>query len=208
MECPICYSNEATYVIQCGSTTTHAVCDHCEVQMRMKEPATTKGRILKCPMCRVKETKVGKRSTYSYEYELSKIYETVRPRVSQAENWEEVADAIRDMPRITIARYIRMYPQLARHFELYEQHPVDAPAQRVQPASRVQAAQAVSAAQSRAAQAVPRPQTAPVQAAPIYCQSGNRELRQCTTKSKTKRICTFLGCTKYVCRSCRQCITH
>jgi hypothetical protein len=43
---------------------------------------------------------------------------------------------------------------------------------------------------------------------PVYCQSGNRELRQCTTKSKTKRMCTFLGCTKYVCRSCRQCITH
>ena len=214
MECPICYSNEATYVIQCGSKTTHAVCDHCEVQMRMKEPATTKGRILKCPMCRVNETKVGKRSTYSYEYELSKIYETVRPRVSQVNSLEDIANAIRDMPRSTIARYIRMFPGLERYFEVYDPRTA-----RVQPrpASRVQAAaQAVSAAQARAAQAAARPvqatQPAPVQAAPVqapvYCQSGNRELRQCTTKSKTKRICTFIGCTKYVCRSCRQCITH
>ena len=79
MECFICYTNLPTYVINCGSKVEHKVCDQCEVTMRMKEPATRKGRILKCPMCRENEIAPGKRTAFSYEYELSKMYETATP---------------------------------------------------------------------------------------------------------------------------------
>ena len=45
--------------------------------MRMKEPASRTGRKLKCPMCRTYEKEPGKRSAFSYEYELSKTYEAL-----------------------------------------------------------------------------------------------------------------------------------
>ena len=41
-----------------------------------------------------------------------------------------------------------------------------------------------------------------------FCQSGNRETGVCHTRNKTKRKCSHAGCTKFVCRSCRQCLTH
>ena len=73
--CTICYQNTPSYVINCGSIVQHIVCDECEVTMRMKEPATREGRLLKCPWCRVTEKVPGKRSVFSYEYELTKLYE-------------------------------------------------------------------------------------------------------------------------------------
>jgi hypothetical protein len=75
MECPICYINLPTYVINCDSKVEHKVCDQCEVKMRLKEPASQTGRKLKCPMCRTYEKAPGKRSAFSYEYELSKSFE-------------------------------------------------------------------------------------------------------------------------------------
>jgi hypothetical protein len=182
MECPICYTNESSYVINCGSTVEHAVCDTCEVTMRMKEPVTSKGRILKCPMCRVPEKVPGKRSTFSYEYELSKIYAPAppAPRPAIPYDWGAVADRIRDLSISAQRRYIRIYPQLAPYFENYIPEPV-APATRA---------------------AI---QTPIIHA---FCQSGRRESGLCGTRSKTKRKCTHIGCDKFVCRSCRQCLTH
>ncbi len=80
MECPICYTNLSTYVINCGSKVEHKLCDQCEVTMRMKEPASRPGRKLKCPMCLTYEKEPGKRSAFSYEYELSKSYEALSVR--------------------------------------------------------------------------------------------------------------------------------
>ena len=194
MECPICYTNAPTYVINCGSTVEHTVCDTCEVTMRMKEPATSKGRILKCPMCRVPEKVPGKRSTLSYEYELSKIYAPAprpAPRpVRQPQDWATIADRIRNLSVVTQQLYIRIYPQLAPYFENY------VPDQRdiIRPVARQPVA----------------PETRAMRPAPTnsYCQSGQRETGVCGTRSKTKRKCTHIGCDKFVCRSCRQCLTH
>ena len=194
MECPICYTNESTYVINCGSSVQHTVCDSCEVTMRMKEPATSKGRILKCPMCRVPEKVPGKRSTFSYEYELSKIYapapRPARPAPLRVDVWATFAERIRVLSIATQQRYIRIYPQLAPYFENYIPEPI--------------------ARQPFAAQV--SPETRAMRPTPIvhnaYCQGGRRESGLCGTRSKTKRKCTHIGCDKFVCRSCRQCLTH
>ena len=205
MECPICYTNAPTYVINCGSTVEHKVCDRCEVTMRMKEPATTKGRILKCPMCRVPENVPGKRSSLSYEYELDHLYRTApvprpaprsappAPPVPRAvarghtQDWAALADRVRQLPTNMQHRHIWMYPQLAPYFENY------VPDQRdiVQPV----------AAQVAPANRAMRPTI-------HFCQSGLRETGVCQTRSKTKRKCIHAGCDKFVCRSCRQCLTH
>ena len=190
MECPICYTNESTYVINCGSSVQHTVCDSCEVTMRMKEPATSKGRILKCPMCRVPEKVPGKRSTFSYEYELSKIYapapRPARPAPLRVDVWATFAERIRVLSIATQQRYIRIYPQLAPYFENYIPEPI--------------------ARQPFAAQV--SPETRAMRPPTAYCQGGRRESGLCGTRSKTKRKCTHIGCDKFVCRSCRQCLTH
>ena len=73
MQCPICYK-PSNYEVQCGSV--HTICDSCEVQTRMKSPATREGRILICPICHVKEKIPGKRTAFSYEYELREMYKS------------------------------------------------------------------------------------------------------------------------------------
>ena len=180
MECPICFINQATYVINCGSTVDHKVCDQCEVTMRMKEPATRDGRILKCPYCRVPEKTTGKRSTFSYEYELAKMYEPVvrepiRPARART-SWQNFADAVRAMPRTEQLRYIRMYPPLASYLENF-----NPPQVRREPVIHLHHS---------------------------FCQSGRRETGECPTRGKTERKCIHPGCDKFVCRSCRQCLTH
>jgi hypothetical protein len=185
MECPICYTNAPTYVINCGSTVVHKVCDTCEVTMRMKEPATNKGRLLKCPMCRVTEKEPGERSTFSYKYELDHLYRAApRPRSvavprGHTQDWAVVAERVRQLPTNMQHRHIWIYPQLAPYFENYIQ---------VAPQNRAM-----------------RPEPPQIQA---FCQGGRRETGECQTRSKTKRKCTFIGCDKFVCRSCRQCLTH
>jgi len=186
MECPICYTNAPTYVINCGSTVEHKVCDTCEITMRMKEPATSKGRLLKCPMCRITEKEPGERSSISYKYELSQLY-GARPR--ETVRWEVLADNIRLLSRAGQLHYIRRYPELRPYFENY------VPADQDPIVRQVQAQVAQVQAQ--------HPQ--PIHA---FCQSGRRESGLCQTRSKTQRKCTYLGCNKFVCRSCRQCLTH
>jgi hypothetical protein len=41
-----------------------------------------------------------------------------------------------------------------------------------------------------------------------WCASGRRETRECTTRGKTSRKCSFPTCQKRVCRTCRMCTTH
>ncbi len=206
MECPICYTNAPTYVINCGSTVEHKVCDTCEVTMRMKEPATSKGRILKCPMCRVPENVPGKRSSLSYEYELDQLYRcpvpaprsVPRPVAAplRTEDWAEVADRVRLLPINMQRRHIWMYPQLAPYFENYVPHRL------AREAAIAEVERQPFAAQVAAPRAI-RPPTIHA-----FCQSGRRETGVCMTRSKTKRKCIHIGCDKFVCRSCRQCLTH
>lgn len=72
MSCPVCYIKNSNYTINCGSS--HTICESCEVQLRMKEPVTLFGRQLKCPICKVVEKVSGRRTTFSYEYELNQLY--------------------------------------------------------------------------------------------------------------------------------------
>jgi len=184
----------------------------------MKEPATREGRVLKCPMCRVPEKVPGKRTSFSYEYELSMLYAApvrapVRaPAPSLAEqNWAQIADSIRVLPLLTQERYIRMYPQIRPYLE-----PIYVPAviDLVAPPHRMAAEAAIARAERQpfAAQVAPENQAAMRPPRPVdyhaFCQSGNREAGVCPTRGKTERKCSHPGCTKYVCRSCRQCITH
>lgn len=217
MECPICYTNAPTYVINCGSTVEHTVCDTCEVTMRMKEPVTAAGRVLKCPMCRVPEKVSGKRTSFSYEYELSMLYAPVpvAPVASVApvrapvrrniQQWANLADQIRDLPQDIQNTYIRMFPQMAPYFENYI--PVATPPHRMAAAAIARAERQPFAAQvapeNREAMRTPRP--AEYHA---FCQSGWRETGDCPTRGKTERKCTHAGCNKFVCRACRQCLTH
>jgi len=155
----------------------------------MKEVATSEGRILKCPMCRVPEKVPGKRSSYSYEYELSKLYSTVpkpvrqvssqiwvQPIELQDETWIQLAEAVRVLPRSVQVGYFNIYPQLQAYIN-------------------------GESVQTREV----RPRVPEYHA---FCQSGNRENGTCRTRGKTERKCSHEGCDKFVCRSCRQCITH
>ena len=115
MECPICVSNNATYVIQCGSKIKHSICDECEATMRMKVKPTKDGRMLKCPMCRTQERKPGKRTALSYDYELSKVRDEMKLQVYQErarDQWETIADSIRYLSKELQEKYINDYPQI------------------------------------------------------------------------------------------------
>jgi hypothetical protein len=183
MECPICYTNAPTYVINCGSTVEHTVCDTCEVTMRMKEPATSEGRILKCPMCRVPEKVPGKRTAFSYEYELSHLYESVAPvrtvRRNIHQEWATLAETVRILPPLMQLDYVRRFPGLQPYIDVYNPR-----------------------------QVIDLPRVTEPPEYHAFCQSGNRETGTCPTRGKTQRKCVHVGCNKFVCRSCRQCITH
>jgi hypothetical protein len=173
--------------------------------MRMKEPATTKGRILKCPMCRVPENVPGKRSSLSYEYELDQLYRSPVPVPAPVPRSVPVP-APRPVPRsvprpvprpvpvavprghtddwAAVADRVRLLPTNIQHRHIW-MYPQLAPYFENYTPHRV----------------IPVPTQA-------FCQGGRRETGECHTRSKTKRKCTYVGCNKFVCRSCRQCLTH
>ena len=200
MECPICYTNAPTYVINCGSTVDHTVCDTCEITMRMKEPATAAGRVLKCPMCRVPEKAPGKRTAFSYEYELSHLYAPapvrtpVRApvRLDIREEYARLVDSVRVLSPEIQLQYARRFPEIQPYLDVYvPREVIDLSRQRFE---------AQVAARSAAVRTPPEYHA--------FCQSGNREAGACPTRGKTERKCSHPGCAKFVCRACRQCITH
>jgi len=136
------------------------------------------------------------------------------PRLNQEEEWALVAERIRDLPQVTQERYIRMYPQIRPYFEpIY--NPLEAVIDLVAPRPHRMAAEAAIARAARqpfAAQVAPENQAAMRPPRPVdyhaFCQSGNRETGVCRTRGKTERRCSHPGCVKFVCRSCRECITH
>ena len=71
----ICYSGEAKYKIQCGSSVPHCVCFTCEKTLRLKAKPGHGGRMVMCPYCRTEEKEAGLRSRSSYEAELKVLYE-------------------------------------------------------------------------------------------------------------------------------------
>jgi len=112
-ECIVCYESNHSYVIQCGSVVPHIICDKCEITMRMKEPITREGRILRCPVCSGIEKNQGNRSVYSYEVERVDIYKRLPHTLQQRLSW--VASAIRLLPRDVQEGYVRMNVHLRAH---------------------------------------------------------------------------------------------
>ena len=76
----ICYSGEAKYKIQCGSSVPHCVCFTCEKTLRLKAKPGHGGRMVTCPFCRTEEKEAGLRSRSSYEAELKVLYEKMYPK--------------------------------------------------------------------------------------------------------------------------------
>jgi hypothetical protein len=76
----ICYSGEAKYKIQCGSSVPHCVCFTCEKTLRLKAKPGHGGRMVMCPFCRTEEKEAGLRSRSSYEAELKVLYEQMYPK--------------------------------------------------------------------------------------------------------------------------------
>jgi len=89
MECMICYSGEAKYKIQCGSSVPHCVCFTCEKTLRLKAKPTSNGRMVMCPYCRTEEKEAGLRSRSSYEAELKLLYEKMYPK---AQHYQRLRD--------------------------------------------------------------------------------------------------------------------
>jgi len=79
----ICYSGEAKYKIQCGSSVPHCVCFTCEKTLRLKAKPGHGGRMVTCPFCRTEEKEAGLRSRSSYEAELKVLYEKMYPKPAQ-----------------------------------------------------------------------------------------------------------------------------
>lgn len=95
MTCPVCMDMIfSTYTINCGSPVPHVICHGCEIQYRLATPATSQGRCLKCPLCRVVESTPGNRSAASFQAELNSVYSQLAspvpelPRSIQAERLE------------------------------------------------------------------------------------------------------------------------
>jgi hypothetical protein len=95
MACSVCFVGIQSYTVQCGSD--HVVCDKCEVTYRMKETPTRQGRILKCPICKIPETKPGRRTSFSYEYELKEMYKWSRQPVIEPAQWQDISQSVRLM---------------------------------------------------------------------------------------------------------------
>ena len=183
-----------TYVIHCGSN--HAVCDSCEVQLRMTEP----NHMVKCPICKVTETTAGVRTPKSYETELSQLYE-------QDDHWTLMAIGVRTMSVEKREHYITKYPRLRAYFPLprrptlpprqYVEEPIltrERPSRRIIPVST-----SWSTESSESSYHTANSSSESGQFKSIYCQGVCGML--------TREKCT-LGCGRNVCETCAVCLFH
>jgi len=124
MACSVCFVGIQSYTVQCGSD--HVVCDKCEVTHRMKETPTRQGRILKCPICKIPETKPGRRTSFSYSYELKEMYKWSRQPVIEpaqvftSEQWQYISRYVRLMSETQQTRMAHMYPSIQPYLQCCE----------------------------------------------------------------------------------------
>ena len=140
-------------------------------------------RVLKCPLCRGEEPVPGDRSKLSLQMELTSVYSQLvhRPFAPHPSSLEGIVMRIIQTPS--------MRPIIERFQLLQERTLQTVPV----PVPTVPQVPQVSQHVSRQRE---------------WCQSGRRELDQCPTKGKTIRKCTFRGCNRNVCRSCKMCSSH
>ena len=80
MDCPVCMETVFDgYKINCGSSVPHVMCHECELKCRLGATVSSRGRLLKCPLCRVVEMAPGNRSAESLQGELNSMYAQVQP---------------------------------------------------------------------------------------------------------------------------------
>ena len=180
-ECPVCLETVTdVYTINCDAS--HKICDSCEGAWRLKMPITGQGvpsRVLKCPLCRGEEPVPGDRSKLSLQMELNSVYSQLVHRPFVPHPSSLEGIVMR------IIQTPSMRPIIER-FQLLQE--------------RIQTVRSVPVP--------PVPQVSHVSRQREWCQSGRRELDQCPTKGKTIRKCTFRGCNRNVCRSCKMCSSH
>lgn len=181
-ECPVCMNEVLDgYKINCGATVDHVICHSCETTLRLSMPITSQGRRLKCPMCREEEHGPGDRSKTSLQTELNAVYSQVR---------ETQLNPVRAIPSRSFLENTIMsilqtpgVRQAVDHLQLLRNQ--------------------------RERERVPILQVPQVTLRQrTWCQSGRRELNRCPTQSKTIRKCSYRGCTRNVCRSCKICSSH
>jgi len=189
-DCMVCLDTKPVlhfYKIQCGATVPHVICHDCESDMRMKEAPTVNvraklfGRFLKCPMCRVTEKKCGERSQESWQRETVELYKTT--------NRSLTLKKMRDLETV-----IRQAETALRFLQEENSALLDENAH-LRGLCGLIAPEAPTVAE-------------PVVTQKSWCASGRRETRECTTRGKTSRKCSYSTCQKRVCRTCRMCTTH
>jgi hypothetical protein len=197
--CMVCLDTKPVvhfYKIQCGAKVPHVICHDCESDMRMKERPIINardkifGRFLKCPMCRVTESTMGERSQESWQRETVALYKTTSRSLTN-KKIQELEETIRLAE--TTLRFLQEENSalLDENVHLRNLCGLVAP---VAPEPEVAP--------------VAAPVVAPIESLKSWCASGRRETRECTTRGKTSRQCSFPTCEKRVCRSCRMCTTH
>ena len=85
MVCMETVNADEMYVVNCGSTVDHTMCQTCADSWRAKMPITSQGRKLTCPSCRGPEIIAGERSKESLEKELAEVY-ALLARTNRARN--------------------------------------------------------------------------------------------------------------------------
>jgi hypothetical protein len=154
------------------------------------------GRFLKCPMCRVTEKKCGDRSQESWQRETVELYKASN-RSLTSKKMRELEDLIRQAE--TALRFLQEENSalLDENAHLRGLCGLIAPEEALEVAPEV--ALYVEPAVAPALIEVTQKS---------WCASGRRETRECATRGKTSRKCSFPTCEKRVCRSCRMCTTH
>lgn len=215
MECPICMSNFPSYVIDCGSKTPHAVCEECEVHIRLKD----KKHMVQCPLCRVTETTSGVRTPKSYEYELSQLYAK-----DENEPWALMAAGVRTMPREAREKYIEKYPKLREYFPISPTRTAVLNAMGLSPPVRITPREMRDRMPVREFVSEPdvRPSRRIIPVSPSSTETTSSAETISSTESEgrlksiycqgscgmlTKHKCS-LGCGRYVCESCMICLFH
>ena len=205
-ECQICYVKAVKYTIQCGSTVPHQVCFDCEREMRLKCKPTQHGRTITCPFCRAEEKEPGLRSRSSYEAELKLLYQELYSRQSRALPRVPPAPARAPQARARAPPPPRAPPPRAR-----ARAPVRPPSPSYVPDSdeeEIPIAQFLRSVNGIVALHVPALPAPPAPAPRMRGWCKNRG-NTCLTQNRTVLKCAYpAGCTEFVCRSCKMCVSH
>jgi hypothetical protein len=150
------------------------------------------GRFLKCPMCRVTESNIGERTQESWQRETVELY--------KASNRTLTKKKIKDLETS-----LRQAETALRFLQEENSALLDENAHLRNLCGLIAPVETVEAPEVAVA---PIEVVTEVVTQKSWCASGRRETRECATRGKTSRKCSFPTCEKRVCRSCRMCTTH